>query len=141
MPTSLKEAFKKWEEKYNENILEAKDVNLSFQMPPIEKLDNSLATLTNCEKLSLSSNSIEKLTGFTGLRNLKILSLARNVIKSFAGLEPLGDTLEQLWISYNLIDKIKGNQQDKDMSWEIKLLFSNFRGKRFQGSESALHGQ
>ncbi|KAL0280925.1 UNVERIFIED_CONTAM: hypothetical protein PYX00_002074 [Menopon gallinae] len=108
MPTSLKDAFKLWEEKNNANISEATDVILSFQMPPIEKLDNSLSILTNCEKLSLSSNSIEKITGFVGLKNLKILSLSRNLIKSFSGLEPLGDTLEQLWISYNMIDKIKG---------------------------------
>lgn len=108
MPTSLKEAFKKWEEKNNGNISEAKEVVLSFQQPPIEKLDGSLAMLASCEMLSLSTNSIEKISGFAGLRNLKILSLARNVIKTFAGLEVLGDTLEQLWISYNLIDKIKG---------------------------------
>lgn len=108
MPTSLKDAFKNWEEKYNANIAEAKEVILSFQLPPIEKLDNSLSILVNCEKLSLSSNSIEKITGFNNLKNLKILSLSRNVIKNFSGLEPLGDTLEQLWISYNLIDKIKG---------------------------------
>lgn len=108
MPTSLKDAFKLWEEKNNANISEAKDVILSFQLPPIEKLDNSLSILTNCEKLSLSTNSIEKITGFVGLKNLKILSLSRNLIKTFSGLEPLGDTLEQLWISYNLIDKIKG---------------------------------
>ena len=108
MPTSLKDAFKVWEEKTNANISEAKEVILSFQNPPIEKLDNSLSILVHCEKLSLSSNSIEKITGFNNLKNLKILSLSRNVIKSFSGLEPLGDTLEQLWISYNLIDKIKG---------------------------------
>lgn len=108
MPTSLKEAFKKWEEKNNASISEAKEIILSFQQPPIEKLDNSLALLANCEMLSLSTNSIEKISGFAALKNLKILSLARNVIKTFAGLEVLGDSLEQLWISYNFIDKIKG---------------------------------
>lgn len=30
------------------------------------------------------------------------------MIKGFAGLEALGDTLEELWISYNLIEKMKG---------------------------------
>lgn len=51
---------------------------------------------------------IEKISGLTTLSNLKILSLARNNIKSFAGLEALADTLEELWISYNVIDKMKG---------------------------------
>lgn len=36
------------------------------------------------------------------------MSLSRNNIKTFAGLEAIGDHLEELWISYNLIEKIKG---------------------------------
>lgn len=42
-----------------------------------------------------------------GLRHLKILSLSRNNIKNLTGLEVLADTLEQLWISYNQVDKFK----------------------------------
>nr|CDS30388.1 dynein light chain [Hymenolepis microstoma] len=42
------------------------------------------------------------------LEHLRILSLARNNIKTISGLEPLGETLEELWISYNLIEKLKG---------------------------------
>ncbi|XP_016424357.1 dynein light chain 1, axonemal-like [Sinocyclocheilus rhinocerous] len=38
----------------------------------------------------------------------RILSLGRNNIKNFNGLEAVGDTLEELWISYNLIEKLKG---------------------------------
>jgi hypothetical protein len=30
------------------------------------------------------------------------------MIKTFTGLEPLGDCLEELWISYNFIEKTKG---------------------------------
>ncbi|KAL3873408.1 hypothetical protein ACJMK2_036531 [Sinanodonta woodiana] len=78
------------------------------QIPPIEKMDASLSTLVNCEKLSLSTNCIEKIANLNGLKNLKILSLGRNLIKSLTGLEAVGDTLEQLWISYNLIEKLKG---------------------------------
>ena len=40
-------------------------------------------------------------------KNLKVLSLGRNLIKSLAGIEGAGETLEQLWISYNQIDKLK----------------------------------
>lgn len=61
-----------------------------------------------CRKLSLSTNCIEKISGLDTLSNLKILSLARNNLKSFAGIEKLADTLEELWISYNYIDKMKG---------------------------------
>ncbi|KAL0118563.1 hypothetical protein PUN28_009319 [Cardiocondyla obscurior] len=71
-------------------------------------MDNSLATLINIEKLSLSTNAIEKISGISSLRYLKILSLSRNNIKTFSGLEAIGDHLEELWISYNLIEKIKG---------------------------------
>lgn len=42
------------------------------------------------------------------MKNLRILSLGRNLIKGFTGIEALGDTLEELWISYNLIEKMKG---------------------------------
>ena len=40
-------------------------------------------------------------------KNLKVLSLGRNSIKSLQGVEGAADTLEQLWISYNQIDKLK----------------------------------
>lgn len=61
-----------------------------------------------CRKLSLNTNMIEKINGLAALRHLKILSLGRNYIKAFTGLEPLADTLEELWISYNFIEKMKG---------------------------------
>ncbi|XP_004922181.1 dynein axonemal light chain 1 [Bombyx mori] len=106
--TTIKEAIKKWEEKTGLHAATATEVNLIFQWPPIEKMDNSLASLVNCEKLSLSTNMIEKVTGLNSLKKLRILSLGRNYIKSFAGMESLGDTLEELWVSYNLIEKLKG---------------------------------
>ncbi|KAI5747738.1 dynein light chain 1, axonemal isoform X2 [Diaphorina citri] len=103
---NLKDALKKWEEENGIPISEAKEVGLQMQF--IEKMDSSLAVLTNCEKLSLSTNMIEKINGLSGLKKLKVLSLARNNIKSFAGLEPLAETLEELWVSYNYIEKTKG---------------------------------
>lgn len=34
--------------------------------------------------------------------------MSRNNIKNFNGIEKLADTLEELWISYNYIEKTKG---------------------------------
>nr|XP_014349241.1 PREDICTED: dynein light chain 1, axonemal isoform X2 [Latimeria chalumnae] len=71
-------------------------------------MDASLSMLGNCEKLSLSTNCIEKIANLNGLKNLRILSLGRNNIKNLNGLEAVGDTLEELWISYNQVEKLKG---------------------------------
>ncbi|XP_077272023.1 dynein axonemal light chain 1 isoform X2 [Temnothorax americanus] len=101
-PTTCKEAIRRWEEENQQNAATATEVILSFQWPPIEKMDNALAALVNCEKLSLSTNMIEKVAG-------------RNLIKGFAGLEPLSDTLEELWISYNCIEKMKGIQAMRNL--------------------------
>ncbi|CAL8271148.1 unnamed protein product [Merluccius merluccius] len=106
--TTIKEALVKWEEKAGEKLGEAKAVKLYGQIPPVEKMDASLSTLINCERLSLSTNCIEKIANLNGLKNLKILSLGRNNIKNLNGLEAVGDTLEELWISYNLIEKLRG---------------------------------
>ncbi|KAL3048797.1 dynein light chain 1, axonemal [Trematomus bernacchii] len=113
--TTVREALAKWEEKSGEKAGETKAVKLYGQVPPIEKMDPSLSTLTNCEKLSLSTNCIEKITNLNGLKHLKILSLGRNNIKALTGLESVGETLEELWISYNLIEKLKGVQSLKNL--------------------------
>ncbi|XP_031561683.1 dynein light chain 1, axonemal-like [Actinia tenebrosa] len=106
--TTIKDALSKWEKDNETKAGEAKEIKLYAQYPPIEKMDASLSTLTNCEKLSLSTNCIEKIANLNGLKNLKILSLGRNNIKNLNGLEAVADTLEQLWISYNNIEKLKG---------------------------------
>ncbi|XP_068573862.1 dynein axonemal light chain 1 [Cebidichthys violaceus] len=108
--TTVKEALAKLEEKSGEKVSESKAIKLYGQVPPIERMDASLSTLTNCEKLSMSTNCIEKISNLNGLKNLKILSLGRNNIKSFNGLEAVANTLEELWISFNLIEKLKGIQ-------------------------------
>lgn len=46
--TSIKEALELWEEKYQKSAKEATEVGLQFQYPPIEKMDNTLATLIEC---------------------------------------------------------------------------------------------
>ncbi|XP_051502681.1 dynein axonemal light chain 1 isoform X2 [Myxocyprinus asiaticus] len=106
--TTIKEALAKWEEKTGEKVSEATAVKLFSQNPPIEKMDASLSNLVNCERLTLSTNCIEKIANLNGLKKLKILSLGRNNIKNLNGLEAVGDTLEELWISFNLIEKLKG---------------------------------
>ncbi|XP_043206513.1 dynein axonemal light chain 1-like [Amphibalanus amphitrite] len=106
--TTCKEALKQWEERTGQKASEAKEVKLNGVWPPIEKMDSSLGQLALCEKLSLSTNSIDRIANLNALKNLKILSLGRNMIKNLSGLEALGDTLEQLWISYNNIERMKG---------------------------------
>ncbi len=71
--------------------------------PPITKLDGALNSLKSCEQLSLSTNCIDKLVPLGGMKKLRILSLGRNVIKKVEKLEDVADTLEELWISYNLV--------------------------------------
>ncbi len=51
--------------------------------------------------------------------NLKILSLGRNQIKKFENIEAVGDTLEEIWISYNLIQSLSG----LDKAVHLKKLF------------------
>jgi len=84
--TSIKDALQQWEERTGTSSATAKDIGLQFMFPPIEKMDGTLSTLVECRKLSLSSNKIEKIGGINGLKNLKILSLARNNLKNLAGI-------------------------------------------------------
>ena len=71
-------------------------------------MEPTLNILVNCEHLSLSTNNIDRITPLTGLKNLKILSLGRNLIKKIEKLEDNSGTLEELWLSYNQIDKLDG---------------------------------
>eukprot|EP00039_Didymoeca_costata_P031664 m.35827 g.35827 ORF g.35827 m.35827 type:complete len:182 (-) comp8968_c1_seq1:209-754(-) len=106
--TSIKDAIKKWEAKNEKSVSEETTVKLCFQLPPIAKMDPALKDLAHVEFLSLSTNTIDRISNLNGFKNLKILSLGRNNIKSLAGVEQVADTLEQLWISYCLIEKLKG---------------------------------
>ncbi|XP_014805778.1 PREDICTED: dynein light chain 1, axonemal isoform X3 [Calidris pugnax] len=117
--TTIKDALAKWEEKNGQKASEAKEVKLYGQIPPVETMDESLSTLVNCEKLSLSTNRIERIANLNSLKNLKILSLGRNNIKNLNGLEAVADTLEELWISYNFIEKLRGIRVMK----KLKVLY------------------
>lgn len=47
--TTIKEAVKRFEDKFKCNAIDAKEVQLQFQWPPIEKMDPQLGTLVKCE--------------------------------------------------------------------------------------------
>ena len=108
--TSCKDAIKNWEAKTGENAAEAETVKLFCQLPPIEKMDDALHQLENCRHLSLSTNSIDRMISLPKLKNLEILSLSRNQIRRIMGLEEIGNTLKELWLSYNLLEKLDGLQ-------------------------------
>jgi dynein light chain 1 len=93
-------------------------VKLLGLLPPITKMDKEITALTACEHLALSTNAIEKIgPGLKELKNLKILSLGRNCIRKLEQLDI--PQLEQLWISYNKIDKLSGLDKLKG----LKILY------------------
>lgn len=124
--TTCAQALKNWEIANNIPAEEAEYVKLYCQQPPIMKMDASLNTLKNCERLALSTNCIDRIIPLTGMSRLKILSLGRNQIKKIEKLEDVAGrvrfeyhslaaiyctcigTLEELWISYNQIATLDG---------------------------------
>lgn len=119
--TTLKDAIKLWEEKNQKVAAEEEKVELYGQIPPIEKLDATLSTLKACKRLSLSTNSIEKITSLSGMDNLKILSLGRNLIKKLENLDAVADSLEELWISYNQLASLAGIEK----LGNLKILYAS----------------
>merc|ERR1712216_970043 len=105
---------------------DAEDVRLcpiAMQAHVIQKMDNSLSNLKKCKHLRLSTNSIDKIAGISGMDSLEILSLGRNQIKKIEGLEPVADTLSQLWLSYNNITSLAGIE--KLVNLEVLYLSNN----------------
>ncbi|KAK9825895.1 hypothetical protein WJX81_002779 [Elliptochloris bilobata] len=96
--TSIKEAIQKFEKDKEAVASAAEKVEIQAQIPPIERMDASLSSLKACRHLSLSTNNIEKITNLAGLDNLQILSLGRNQIKKLENLDPLAETLQELWV-------------------------------------------
>ena len=107
-PTSCRDAIKKWEEKTGVAPAEAEEVSLIGQIPPMDRIDDSLNQFENAVKLSLSTNAIDKMISLPRLKQLKILSLGRNNIKKLQYLDDVAATLEELWISYNFIERLEG---------------------------------
>ena len=60
----------------------------------------------HCRYLSLSSNNIDKISSLSGMEKLRVLSLGRNVIKKIENLDGVIETIEELWISYNQLEKL-----------------------------------
>ena len=106
--TSCREAIRKWEEKNGIPPAEGTEVSLIGQIPPMDRIDDSLNQFENAVKLSLSTNQIDRMISLPRLKNLKILSLGRNNIKKLAYLEDVAGTLEELWISYNIVSSLEG---------------------------------
>mmetsp|Transcript_21295 Transcript_21295/g.35661 ORF Transcript_21295/g.35661 Transcript_21295/m.35661 type:complete len:192 (+) Transcript_21295:107-682(+) len=106
--TSMTAAIKNWEAANEAVAEEAEYIKLYCQMPPINKIDASVANLKNCERLALSTNNIDRIGSLAGMGKLKILSLGRNLIKKIEKLEDVAATLEELWISYNQINSLDG---------------------------------
>ena len=104
--TTCKEALEAFERASGVKAAEAAHVELCGLCPPIEKMDASLAGLRACRKLSLSTNNIEKVGPLGGLDQLEVLSLGRNCLKKVEGVEAVGATLRELWVSYNQIEKL-----------------------------------
>mmetsp|Transcript_41555 Transcript_41555/g.123365 ORF Transcript_41555/g.123365 Transcript_41555/m.123365 type:complete len:194 (-) Transcript_41555:40-621(-) len=107
--TNCQKAIQIWSEK-NEGASaeECEVVKLLCLSPPINKMDSTLNSLVACKHLALSTNCIDKMISLPALKNLEILSLGRNSIKKIQGLEEVGATLKELWISYNGISTLDG---------------------------------
>uniref|UniRef100_A0A6U0YTQ6 Dynein axonemal light chain 1 n=1 Tax=Polytomella parva TaxID=51329 RepID=A0A6U0YTQ6_9CHLO len=106
--TTIKDAIKLFEERKGVVATEAEKVELNGVCPPIEKMDATLSTLKACKHLALSTNNIEKISSLSGMENLRILSLGRNLIKKIENLDAVADTLEELWMSYNQLAGLAG---------------------------------
>lgn len=65
-----------------------------------------LCTLSLRRHLALSTNNIEKISSLSGMESIKILSLGRNLIKKIENLDAVAETLEELWISYNVLTSL-----------------------------------
>ncbi|CAK0784031.1 hypothetical protein CVIRNUC_007234 [Coccomyxa viridis] len=104
--TSIKEALARVEKESGVSLAQAEKVDLTAQVPSIEKMDASLGVLKACRHLSLSTNNVDRIAGLNGMASLEILSLGRNQVKKLEGFDGISETLQQLWISYNMLEKM-----------------------------------
>lgn len=74
---------------------------LRFARPP-------LAASLRRRHLALSTNNIKNIACTKGLDSITTLSLSRNMITKIENMNDIADTLEQLWLSYNQVEKLSG---------------------------------
>ena len=60
----------------------------------------------------MSTNNIDKMGSLSGMPNIRVLSVGRNLIKKIDKLDDIAGTLEELWISYNQIKSLDGLVSD-----------------------------
>ena len=111
---ATKAVLKAWEAQHGSPSV-AKVVKICAQNPPLTRLDDKIlnAVLTNCVQLSFSTNAIDKMP-LLKLPSLRILALGRNRIKKL-DVRGLENTLQQLWLSYNEIDKLDGIENMRNL--------------------------
>ena len=76
----------------------------------------------------------------SGMDMLEILSLGRNNIKKIEGLDGVADTLKELWISYNNIEKLAGIEKLKALE-VLFMCVSHATHSRWRGATSGWVGQ
>ncbi|XP_044728188.1 dynein axonemal light chain 1-like [Chrysoperla carnea] len=131
---SIKDKIAEYQQK-NPNVklenMKEVDFTLRAGSPAIDKLDASIAVFKNCQKLSLSTNLIEKITAMNGtrgidnLKKLKVLYVAYNNIKKwdeferFCNLPLLEDFI---FIGNPLYDTIDPAKYTKEITKRIPTL-------------------
>ena len=110
----------------NENGTAREDVvhvELYGHQPPITRMRApDMDGLSSCEKLSLSTNAIDKMQLSKSLRSLKVLSMGRNNLQRLDNsLADVSSTLEELWISYNAVAKLDALRSCK----QLRVLYAS----------------
>jgi dynein light chain 1 len=87
------QVIKAWKDKWQQLAETATNIYLCFQSPPTAKLDiKALGLLAKCQKLSLSTNMIDRMVNLMEMSKLRVLSLGRNNIKKIKKLKDISGT-------------------------------------------------
>jgi hypothetical protein len=83
------------------------------QLPPIQKMDNTLGTLKACKHLALSSNAIDRIAGLKGMDSIKSLCVTRHFLETATALINLN--LLPLQISMTLCFQVAWPQPNQSV--------------------------